>query len=186
MVEIARDLLGKTLVTRIDGGITAGQIVETEAYSGRNDRACHAHLQRRTRRTQVMFEEGGVAYVYLCYGIHHLFNIVTNKKGLADAVLVRALQPLKGIDLMLERRGFDQLQKRLTAGPGVLSQAMGISTVHYGLSLVGDHIWLEDAGIRLSGDHIRATARIGVDYAGDDARKPWRFYIEENPWISRR
>lgn len=185
VVEIARDLLGKTLVTRIDGRVTAGKIVETEAYSGRNDRACHAHLQRRTRRTRVMFEEGGKAYVYLCYGIHHLFNIVTNREGLADAVLVRALEPVEGVDLMLKRRGMEKLHKRLTAGPGVLSQAMGIHTDHYGLSLVDDHIWLE-SGAGISNDDIHASARIGVDYAGEDALKPWRFYIKENPWISRR
>ena len=121
VVQISKDLLGKHLVTNFDGQRTVGKIVETEAYRAPDDKACHAHLNRFTKRTQVMFEEGGVAYVYLCYGIHHLFNIVTAKEGMAHAILVRGIEPVENVELMMERRGMDKLKTQLTAGPGVLS-----------------------------------------------------------------
>ena len=185
VVQIAKDLLGKALFTRMNGKVTTGIVVETEAYSGRNDRACHANQHLRTGRTEVMFSEGGMAYVYLCYGIHHLFNVVTNIEGMADAILIRALEPLQGIDEMMQRRKMTSIEKRLTSGPGVLSEAMGIKTVHYGLSLVGDRIWFEDIRRTIPDEKIHASKRIGVDYAGEDALKPWRFYIKENTWVSR-
>lgn len=185
VATIARELLGKALCTCMNGSMTAGMIVEAEAYSGRNDRACHANIHKRTRRTEVMFAEGGKAYVYLCYGIHHLFNVVTNVEGMADAVLIRALEPAEGIDVMLRRRGMDSVTKKLTAGPGVLTEALHIKTADYGESLLGDRIWISDIGVDVSPDRIVAAKRVGVDYAGADAERPWRYYIKENPWISR-
>ncbi len=186
VTEVARDLLGKVLYTNINGeGVTAGMIVEVEAYAGRDDKACHANGGRRTRRTEIMYAEGGVAYVYFIYGMYHLFNVVTNVEGVADAILVRALEPLEGIDLMTRRRKMKRPEKRLTSGPGVLTQALGITTDLYGESLMGKKIWIGDYGIALKEKDIIRTVRIGVDYAGDDAYKDWRFYIKENPWVSR-
>ena len=186
MTGIARELIGKCLVTKVNGILTSGIIVETEAYCGAIDRASHAYPNRITPRNSVMFGEGGYAYVYLIYGIHHLFNIVTNSQGKADAVLIRALQPLEGInEMMLRRKKTDR--KRITSGPGALSAAMGINLVMYGNSLQGDIVWLEEAeGFEVSDTEIIATTRIGVDYAGQDALLPWRFYIKKNPWISRK
>ncbi|MDR9374327.1 MAG: DNA-3-methyladenine glycosylase, partial [Schleiferiaceae bacterium] len=128
VVALARDLLGRYLVTEIEGKRTVGRITETEAYAGYGDKACHAHMERKTKRNQIMYAAGGHAYVYLCYGIHHLFNIVTNREGQADAVLLRAVAPLEGIQHMLKRRGLEQPLPRLTAGPGNMSKALGITT----------------------------------------------------------
>jgi DNA-3-methyladenine glycosylase len=183
VVQVARRLLGKILCTKINGFITKGTIVEAEAYSGDNDKACHAHGQKMTPRNKVMFGPGGHAYIYLCYGIHHLFNVVTNKRGKADAVLIRALEPVEGIDTMRLRRGLDGLEPRLTSGPGVLTQAMGISTSFNEVNLDGDTIWLEEGGE--ANIEIGATTRIGVGYAGEDALKPWRFYSEGCKWVSK-
>ena len=185
VVKIAQELLGKFLVTNIDGVVTSGMIVETEAYCGRNDKACHANNGRRTQRTEIMFQEGGKAYVYLCYGIHHLFNVTTNIDGLADAILIRGVEPVDGLDHMLKRRNIKVPKSNLTAGPGALSRALGITTGLYGQDLMGDTIWIEDRGIVLKSNAIIAGKRIGVDYAGDDALKPWRFVINNNIWISK-
>ncbi|MCK5372040.1 MAG: DNA-3-methyladenine glycosylase, partial [Cyclobacteriaceae bacterium] len=122
--------------------------------------------------------------VYLCYGIHHLFNVVTNKEGSADAVLIRAVEPVEGVEIMLKRRSMTKVEKRLTAGPGVLSQALGIQTIHYGTALNSNIIWIEE-GEPVGNDQVASTTRIGVDYAEGDALKPWRFYIKENGWVSR-
>jgi len=186
VVELARDLLGKYLFTKINGQLSSGIIVETEAYNGRTDRACHAHLNKRTPRTSIMYEAGGRAYVYLCYGIHNLFNIVTNQKDKADAVLIRAVEPVDGLDLMLERRNKSKLDKRLTAGPGSLSKALGINRSHYGELLNDSTIWLEDKNLHYSSNEIVETTRIGVDYAREDALLPWRFYVKDNPYISKK
>ncbi len=186
VVQISKELLGKTLYTHIDGITTAGIITETEAYCGATDKACHAHLNRRTKRTEIMFAEGGVAYVYLCYGIHHLFNVVTNIKDQADAVLIRAISPKKGIEHMLQRRKMTKLQTRLTAGPGCLSKAMGIHKEHNSESLLGNTIWIEDEGYHIGSEQIVSTTRIGIDYAEEDALLPWRFYIGGNKWISKK
>lgn len=184
VVQISRDLLGKVLCTDVeDRGLTAGVITETEAYCGRNDKACHAH-GKRTKRTEVMYHEGGKAYVYLCYGIHHLFNIVTNREGMADAILIRAIEPVDGIDVMLERRKADTHSPSLTAGPGRLTQALGITTDFYGTDLTGNTIWIEDRGFSLADQEIKSSPRIGVDYAGEDAKRPWRFYVKGSNWIS--
>ncbi|RED97019.1 DNA-3-methyladenine glycosylase [Marinoscillum furvescens] len=182
VVAIARELLGKYVFTNINGFLTGGKIVETEAYCGRNDRACHA-FEKRTPRTEVMYQAGGIAYVYLCYGIHHLFNIVTNDEGLADAVLIRALEPVVGVDEMFKRRGPKVSAKKLTAGPGTLSQALAIHTGLSGTALDGDSLWVARAAEpeRFS---VVATTRVGVDYAGADALLPWRFLIADHPYVS--
>ncbi|MBB6611409.1 DNA-3-methyladenine glycosylase [Pontibacter sp. Tf4] len=186
VVQIAQELLGKYLYTTIDGMLTGGMIVETEAYSGENDRACHAHLNRRTARTEIMYHEGGVAYVYLVYGIYNLFNIITNIEGRADAVLVRAIEPEIGLEEMLLRRDMQTIKPNLTAGPGVMSIALGITRKHYGEDLTGNTIWLEDKGITIPDEKIMTVPRIGIDYAGDDALLPWRFYVKGNKWVSRK
>src|SRR5580704_9203675 len=138
VLEVARDLLGKILVTEFEGRRTSGRIVEVEAYNGVVDKASHAWSGRRTPRTEVMFGTGGTAYIYLIYGIHHLFNVVTNRKDIPHAVLVRALEPLEGIPVMLKRMKRERLDHSLTRGPGNLSKAMGLSTRHTGMSLLGE------------------------------------------------
>ena len=184
VLEIARELPGKFLMSEINGGLTGGMITEVEAYAGTGDRASHAYNHRHTNRTAVMYEAGGMAYVYLCYGIHHLFNIVTNKKGIPHAILIRAIEPVEGIPLMMERRKKKRLDYSLSRGPGALSQALGITTAHTGMSLLTGNIWLEDRGIIISSNRIQRSARIGVDYAGADAMLPYRFSVKNNPWVS--
>jgi DNA-3-methyladenine glycosylase len=184
VVSIARDLLGKVLVTEFGGHKTSGRIVETEAYNGVVDRASHAWSGRRTRRTEVMYAAGGAAYVYLIYGLHHLFNVVTNTKDTPHAVLIRALEPMEGIPMMLKRTGKAQLDTTLTRGPGNLSRALGLMTRHTGASLLGDEIWIGDDGWRPKRSQIIVGPRIGVDYAGEDAALPYRFFIKGNPYVS--
>ncbi|WP_242920837.1 DNA-3-methyladenine glycosylase [Pontibacter liquoris] len=186
VVQVAQDLLGKYLYTCVDGMLTGGMIVETEAYSGQNDRACHAHLNRRTQRTEIMYSEGGVAYVYLVYGIYYLFNIITNEREKADAVLVRAIEPEAGVEEMLLRRNMPGIKPNLTAGPGVLSIALGIDKKLYGADLTSNTVWVEDKGLTLPAESIAAGPRIGVDYAGEDALLPWRFWLKGNKWVSRK
>jgi DNA-3-methyladenine glycosylase len=184
VVRISRDLLGQYLFTCIGGrGVTGGRIVETEAYAGATDRASHAYGNRRTRRTAVMYAAGGVAYVYLCYGLHSLFNIITSVEGIPHAVLIRALEPTHGIPLMLKRRCKAGLDRTLTAGPGALAQALGITVRHSGQSLLGNEIWLEK-GIKLRPEQVVATTRVGVDYAEADAKLPWRFRVRASAWTS--
>ena len=186
MISIARQLLGNVLVTRIGGEITSGMIVETEAYQGVTDRASHAWAGRRTDRTEIMFGEGGKAYVYLCYGIHHLFNIVTNQKEIPHAILIRALEPIQGIGVMLRRSGKEKPEHTLTSGPGSLSRALGIDRrLHTGESLTGKNIWIRKGKRTLKTSEIVASTRIGISYAGPDAYQPWRFHIRGNPWVSR-
>jgi DNA-3-methyladenine glycosylase len=180
VVEVARDLLGKALCSRIEGRLTKVIITETEAYAGIDDRASHAYGGRRTPRTEPMFAAGGIAYVYLCYGIHHLFNVVTSSEENPHAVLVRAGLPLLGIDDMLARRGKASVDKSLLAGPGSLSRALGIQTGLSGTSLSGDIVWIEDHDIRISGGAIMTGPRVGVDYAGEDAARPYRFIVDGN------
>lgn len=184
VVTVARELLGKMLYTRTNRLITAGIIVETEAYSWR-ERGCHAYGQKKTPRNAVMFKDGGHAYVYLCYGMHHLFNIVTNVEGVAEAVLVRALEPVEGIDIMGKRRGSSIGPMHLTSGPGKLTKSLGIDRTWNGKLLISSDIWIEEMG-PVSKGMIETTKRIGIDYAGEDAKLPWRFSIKGNPWVSSR
>lgn len=187
VVQIAKDLLGNYLFTKIAGKLTAGIITETEAYAGITDKASHAYNNRRTARTETMFAEGGISYVYLCYGIHHLFNVVTNVKEVPHAVLIRAVNPVEGIDVILKRRNIKtekagshyllKNKKKISGGPGTVSQALGIKTKHSGIELTGNKIWIEDKGIMILNKDIIATPRIGVGYAGEDAKLPYRFVI---------
>lgn len=187
VVALSRGLLGKYLFTEIGGKLCGGKIVETEAYSHVNDKACHSHLQKRTTRTEVMFRRGGVAYVYKIYGIYDLFNIITNVEDKADAVLIRAIEPTEGVEYMMERRNIpNPLSYRLTAGPGMLSQALGISRDLYGLPLTtGEAIWLEDHHASVEEEDVMASPRVGIDYAGEDALLPWRFRVKSSPWTSK-
>lgn len=185
VVTISRELLGKRLFTRIDGILTGGIITETEAYRGPEDRASHAFGGRRTQRTEIMYAQGGTAYVYLCYGIHHLFNVVTNKQETPHAVLIRAIEPLEGIEAMLKRRKKKKMERAVTAGPGSMSQALGITTAKTGIDLLGNDIWIEDSRCPLNANEIISSKRIGVDYAGEHATRLWRFTIKGNEWVSK-
>jgi DNA-3-methyladenine glycosylase len=185
VVKISKELIGKYLFTSIDGEITGGYIVETEAYNGVVDRASHAYGNRLTPRTSTMFGQGGVAYVYLCYGIHEMFNIVTAVEGQPHAILIRAIQPTDGVDIMLMRRNMPALKPNITAGPGSVAQALGISRKINGISLQGDTLWLEDRGLKFDNDAIAAVPRVGVAYAGQDALLPYRFYVKGNPYVSK-
>jgi len=184
VLQIAEELLGKLLVTTKDNITTSGRIVECEAYAGLPDKASHAYGGRRTKRNEVMYGEAGLAYVYLCYGIHHLFNVVTHSKDIPHAILVRSLEPVQGISDMLIRTGKKRLNNTLTKGPGNLTKALGIYTSDTGRTLTGKDIFLADDGFSFSKNEIFTSPRIGVDYAGKDASLPYRFYIRGNPFVS--
>jgi DNA-3-methyladenine glycosylase len=185
VVKVSKELLGKFLYTNIDGKITGGMITETEAYKAPEDKASHAYGGRRTSRTEIFFGEGGVSYVYLCYGIHNMFNVVTNKKDVPHAILIRAIEPTEGIAYMLDRRNKTKVSPLLTCGPGSMSQALGIDKRHNNIDLEGNEIWIEDLGIKIAPKDILKGPRIGVDYAAEYASKAWRFGIKGNPWASR-
>jgi DNA-3-methyladenine glycosylase len=183
-LQLAKDLIGMILLTRFDGVETSGRIVETEAYLGETDRASHAFGGRRTARTETMYLPGGHAYVYLCYGIHHLFNIVTHQKDMPHAILIRALEPLEGMDHMLLRRNKTKADFTLTRGPGSLSQALGIHKMHSGMPLQSSAIIIAKDELTVKNRIIETSPRIGVDYAGDDAQLPYRFFRKGSPWVS--
>jgi len=185
VVYLSKNLLGKYLFTYIDGVNTGGYIVETEAYNGIIDRASHSYGNRITSRTKTMFMQGGIAYVYLCYGIHEMFNIVTSVEGQPHAILIRAIQPTDGIDEMLFRRSMAVLKPNITQGPGSVARALGISRVINAISLQSDTLWIEDRGLTFSDEEIAAVPRVGVDYAGEDALLPYRFYVKGNPYVSK-
>jgi DNA-3-methyladenine glycosylase len=184
VLEIARDLLGKILVTKMDRLYTSGRIVETEAYAGVTDRASHAYGGRRTDRTEVMYGRPGHAYIYFVYGMHHLFNVVTAEKNIPHAILIRALEPVDGIQAMMKRTGKLREDPSLTRGPGNLSKALGLRKEHTGISLLGNKIFIVDDGFKVRANGILSTARIGVDYAGEDAKLLYRFVLRGNKWIS--
>lgn len=186
VLQVARDLLGKLLVTKWDGIVTSGRIVECEAYDGELDRASHAFAGRRTARNEVMYAEAGTAYVYICYGIHHLFNVVTNSRDIPHAILIRALDPVNGLSEMLKRRGKKQPDHSLTRGPGSLSTALGISVTLNGISLQDKKIFIADDGFISDKKSIGRSARIGVESSGEAAQYPYRFYIKGNPFVSGR
>lgn len=180
VVFLSRDLIGKCLFTNLDGEITGGVITETEAYRGPEDRASHAFGYRRTKRNEVMYLDGGISYVYFCYGIHYLFNIVTNRAENPHAILIRSIQPFWGIEVMLKRRKKVKSQEKgLAIGPGNVCQALGIDRRFNGIALNGPLIWVEDKGIQVNPKKIFAGPRVGVDYAGEDAHLPWRFQYKE-------
>jgi DNA-3-methyladenine glycosylase len=182
--SLARQLIGKMLFTQIDGEITAGIIVETEAYAGIEDKASHAYGGRLTDRTKTMYLQGGVSYVYLCYGIHSLFNVVTGPLNTPHAVLIRGVEPVIGTEIMLQRRGMALLKPNLTAGPGALSKALGIDRTFNAKDLTGEKIWIED-GWDVDPESIVAAPRVGVGYAADHALLPWRYYIKGNRFVSK-
>jgi DNA-3-methyladenine glycosylase len=182
---LAKDLLGKAIFTQIDGEITAGIIVETEAYFGVQDKASHAYGGRRTDRTETLYNQGGISYVYLCYGIHNLFNIVSSVEGEPHAVLVRAIEPLIGKEIIELRRKMPITKAAISSGPGSAAKALGIDRSFNGKDLAGEEIWIEDHGIRYTDDQIAAVPRVGVAYAQEDALLPWRFCIKDNKYVSK-
>jgi DNA-3-methyladenine glycosylase len=184
VVKISRELLGKVLVTNWNNQYTSGRIIETEAYAGETDRASHAS-KGRTARTEVMFGEGGRAYVYLCYGVHQMFNIVTNKEGIPHAILIRAIEPLEGIDIMLKRTGKKKLDESLARGPGNVGKAFGFHTSQCGLSLQSDELYIADDGFKPKPSMIGTSPRVGVDYAGEHAAWHYRFFIKGNKYVSK-
>jgi DNA-3-methyladenine glycosylase len=177
VVQVSKELLGKYLYTCFDGLFTGGIITETEAYEGIIDRASHAFGGRRTNRTEIMYREGGKAYVYLCYGIHSLFNVVTHSEGTPHAVLIRAIYPVEGIEIMQKRRKSSKTGAALTTGPGTVSTALGLHYTHTGKDLLGNEIWLEDKGLKIPEKEIIKGPRVGVDYAGEHAAWPYRFRV---------
>lgn len=184
VVTITKELIGKIVVTNFDNKLTAGRIVEAEAYNGPFDKAAHSYNNRRTRRTEVMYSHGGVAYIYLCYGIHQMFNIVTNIKDHPNAILIRALEPLTGIDIMLKRTNKTVHSFDLTRGPGNVAKALGLHTTQTGMSLQSNELYIADDGYRYPENEIIATSRIGVDYAAEDALLPYRFIVKGNKYVS--
>lgn len=184
VVMLARQLLGKLLITNRDGGLSTGRIIETEAYRGPTDKASHAYGGRRTARTEIMYAPGGVAYVYLCYGVHHLFNVVTNVKDVPHAILIRAIEPMEGREIMMQRLGISKWNDAIGAGPGKVTKALGIKVEDSGFSLTSDQLFLADDGYVPK--EILATPRIGVDYAGEDALLPYRFVVPDHPGISAK
>ncbi len=184
VVKIAEDLLGKILITKFDGATTSGKIVETEAYIGLTDKASHSFGGKRTSRNEHMYAAPGIAYVYICYGMHHLFNVVTNKKDVPDAVLIRAAEPLMGIDIMLQRTGKIKLDNTLTKGPGNMSRALGITKQQSGIKLCSTEICIYDDGCIVDAAITGVSKRIGIDGAGTAVDYPYRFYIKGNRYVS--
>ena len=182
VVFLAQDLLGKIIYTNIKGQTASGMIVETEAYKSVNDQASHAYLNKRTKKNETMYYKGGIAYVYICYGIHHLFNIVTNLENIPDAILIRAIEPIDGIEIM-QSRAPKRTIKKITSGPGKLSKALGINMSINGKKLTKNKIWLEN--YKDSSDFkIIKKPRIGISYAQGDAKLKWRFYMKNNQHVS--
>lgn len=186
LLDVARDLLGKILV-KVDGkNILSGKIVEVEAYHGDFDEAAHSY-NGITKRTKIMFEAGGYLYVYFTYGAHHCCNVVTGKKGQGTAILIRAVEPLTGIECMIKNR-FARILKNeneiynLTSGPGKTCEAFGISRKHSGIDLTGDKIFILEAE-KIKGKDIEISKRIGISKSID---LPWRFFIKSNPYLSRK
>jgi DNA-3-methyladenine glycosylase len=184
VVLIAKELLGKIVVTEIDGLITSGRIVETEAYVGIIDKASHSFGGKRTARNEIMYAAPGTAYIYICYGMHQMLNIVTNEKEIPDAVLIRAIEPIKGIDIMLERTGKKILDKTLTRGPGNVGKALGIFRHHSGAHLLDNEIYLLDDNFIIPKENMGISIRIGVESAGADGLLPYRFYVRGNKYVS--
>ncbi len=187
VVQVAKELLGKIVVTCIDGKKTSGRIVETEAYVAFTDKASHSYNGRRTSKNEHMYARPGTAYIYICYGMHQMLNVVTNKKDIPDAILIRALEPLEGVDTMLERTGKKKLDFTLTRGPGNVGKALGIHKIHSGKHLRGEDIFIiDDKNFSIDPEDIGTSKRIGIDSAGEDALLPYRFFIKGNRYVSGR
>jgi DNA-3-methyladenine glycosylase len=183
-LRVARRLLGKLLVHETADGVAAGRIVEVEAYRGPADRAAHSRGGHRSTRNEVMYGPPGHAYVYFIYGMHHCVNVVTQARDVPEAVLIRALEPVAGIELMRRRRHLpDAPEARLCRGPGALCQALGIDRSRNGADLVRGELRILDRP-DVAAARIVRTPRIGVDYAGDDAARPWRLLVKESPAVS--
>lgn len=184
-LAIAKALLGKFLVTKLQPNvITSGMIVDVEVYQGIDDKASHAYGNRCTNRTKTMYMKGGHAYVYLCYGMHHIFNAVTAHENVPNAVMFRAIEPCAGIQLMLKRRKLKEPIPKFTSGPGTLTKALGITVKHDKIDLCGNKVWIEDRSIKINPKDIEAVPRVGVAYAKEHAKLPWRFKIKNNLWVS--
>lgn len=177
VVGIAQDLLGKVLVTRFNKQLTAGLITETEAYAGINDKASHAYGEKRTQRTRVMYQEGGYSYVYLCYGVHYLFNVVTGPANQPHAVLIRGITPILGQEIMAKRIGREKITNKHTDGPGKLTKALGMTLQFNNKLLNSDMVWLEDQNIPIDTRNIIIGERVGISYAEEDAKLPYRFIL---------
>lgn len=184
VIQIARELIGKIVVTNIGHQLTSGRIVETEAYVGLVDRASHSFNGRRTARNEHMYAGPGTAYIYICYGLHQMLNAVTNKKDIPDAVLIRAIEPINGIDIMLARTGKPKPDHTLTRGPGNVGKALGVNKGMSGTPLTGERIYICDDGFAVPPDDLGNSRRIGVEGAGKDAALPYRFYFRNNPFVS--
>ena len=179
VLQIARELLGKHLCTQIDGQLTAGRVIETEAYRDTGDPSMTLHLQRKRRQAQALYAPGGTAYIYTVYRVHALFNINCHDAEHPNTVLIRAVQPTIGLDIMRARRQFDGPEKKLTAGPGLLTKALGLSPALSGEPVTGPRIWLEDHGETVAETDLIVGPRVGLDYAGAEAAGlPWRFRLK--------
>jgi len=180
VLKIAEELIGKKISTHFNGQTVEALIVETEAYNGVEDRACHAFGGRRTARTETMYQAGGIAYIYLCYGIHHLFNFVTSTENDPKAVLLRGVMPIGGMELVLERRKKSKFNAEIGIGPGAASQVLGFHSLQSGMSLVRTpELLITESAFNYQQLPIRELPRIGVDYAGEDAKLPYRFVWDD-------
>ncbi|WP_312175126.1 DNA-3-methyladenine glycosylase [Chryseobacterium sp.] len=186
VIFLAQDLLGKILFTKKNGEITAGIITETEAYFGEEDKASHAYGGRRTLRTEAMYQPGGYSYIYLCYGIHHLFNIVVSLKNDPKSVLIRSVEPYQGFSVIENRRNRSSSDKSISSGPGSVCKALGIDMTFNRKPLTGEDIWIEDSGLQYRTEDIASTPRIGVAYADEHAQLPLRFYLKKNRYVSKK
>ncbi|MGC8751183.1 DNA-3-methyladenine glycosylase [Hydrotalea sp.] len=184
VTDVAKSLLGKLLITHFHQQLTIGRIVETEAYNGVEDRASHAFGGRYTPRTKTMYAQGGCAYVYLCYGIHEMFNVVTGNENTPHAILIRAIEPIAGLAIMQQRMKKNKADYSIGRGPGNVTKALGINRQHNGWLLTGKDLYIADDGFKVMPDDIMVTQRIGVDYAGEDALLPYRFFLKNNPYVS--
>lgn len=180
---VARELLGKLLVHKSPEGTTAGMIVETEAYEGAVDKACHA-WHNRSPRTEVIYQQGGLAYVYLIYGMYNCFNVVAGPRETADAVLIRALEPVQGVELMQRRRGAGVSVANLCRGPGKLCEALGITREQYGADLRTSHLTIEPYQ-KIREELVAVSPRVNIAYAEEAQSFPWRFYVKDNIYVSR-
>ena len=184
VLRISKEMLGKIVLSSIDGLITSGRIVETEGYVGTTDKASHAYAGRRTTRNEHMYAGPATAYIYVCYGMHQMLNVVTNEKNIPDAILIRGIEPLTGLEIMSDRTGKEITDKSITRGPGNVGKALGINKQLSGVCLLDNQIYLLDDGIKFDDDQIGISKRIGVESAGEDALLPHRFFVKRNPYVS--